>query len=389
MDARQLIETARARLILNQPFFGTLALYLRPEENNTVIDTCATDGDKLYFNRQWIEDVHKSEGMEAVMGVVCHEVMHAALGHIWRRGTREHFAWNASCDYAVNLIITDAGLKIPSGCLLDRRYDGMSAEEIYARLDHSKTSQQQWGDHSTWGQGGLGGSSGDGQGDSNESASHVPSAGDIPGKMEEWRSRVAAAAQAAKTRGYLPAGLSRLVNEILEPRISWREVLAEFLQPARNDYTYHPPDRRFVAEEVYIPDFGGQGVEDIVIAVDASGSISDEELSRFVAECKGILSMHGRSRVHLVACDAKVFSWETVESQDEWPKFNLGGGGGTDFRPVFNEVDERGIYPSVLVYLTDGYGLAPDKEPPYPVLWVLTPNSQEPARWGRVIKMLD
>jgi predicted metal-dependent peptidase len=247
--------------------------------------------------------------------------------------------------------------------------------------------KQAWGDHSMWGKSdnqANGAKEGEEQG--KISAAEYTKASVM---AEEWASRAVAAAQTAGGQGKLPDSIKRLIEKTLEPKISWREVLSEFLQPQRTDYTYSPMDRRFVYSETYIPDFGGIGIEDIVIVYDTSGSIDDNTLSKFSAECQGILSMHGRSRVHVVSCDAEVHTWETLESSDDWPTIEPQGGGGTDFRPVFDEVEDKNIQPSVIVFLTDGYGTAPSDDPGYPVLWVLTPDGEIPCDWGRTIKMLD
>jgi predicted metal-dependent peptidase len=412
MDALEILQEARMRMVIQNPFFGTLSIYLGLVED-TAIQTCATDGEKFYFNSGWVEGIYNNapgnnpderrrKGYQLIKGVIAHEVMHAALSHVWRRGDRYAKAWNIACDYAINWILKEAGMELPEGVLYDQQYADLPAEEIYARfkLDNIKElAEQLWGSHSKWEEDGekkegreqeaneRGGGGGEGNEDQEEmSGMDYTRASAL---AEEWASRAATAAQQAMGRGDLPASLKRLIDQSLEPRISWREILAEFLQPRRTDYTYFPVDRRFVHSETYIPDFGGMGIEDIVIVYDTSGSISDDILTKFSAEAKGILSMHGRSRVHIVSCDAQVHTWETLEGSDDWPTIEPQGGGGTDFRPVFEEIGEKNILPSVVVFLTDGDGWAPNDDPGYPVLWVLTPDGNIPCNWGRTIKMLD
>ena len=378
MSPRDLLEVARSRLLLKQPFFGTLALFLQLEED-TGVPTMATDGRRIYYNPAFVEEMCR-KGRGFLETAVAHEILHPALGHLWRRGSRRPLKWNVAADYEVNAILRGCGMAVPSEWLYSREFEQLAAEEIYARLPDPVTGAP-WDVHIEPGVGGCG-------------QSGTPSAGDSHGEptvdaralADEWASRVAAAAQAARTQGRLPAGLEAVLEEALKPKVSWKEVLAEFLQKARFEYTWLPPDRRLVHAGLYVPDFGGRAVEEIVVGVDTSGSISDEELSQFLAEVRAIWEC-GAFTLHIVDCDARVYHWHTVERGDVFPQLKVSGRGGTDFRPVFEEVDRRGIVPTALVYLTDGCGTYPDRSPPYPVLWVLCVEGAGKPPWGRVVRM--
>ncbi|MBC7106614.1 MAG: hypothetical protein H5T97_11805, partial [Firmicutes bacterium] len=204
------------------------------------------------------------------------------------------------------------------------------------------------------------------------------------GLPEEWSSRLVSAASVARERGTLPAGLEVFVKAAKEPAVPWRQLLSEFLTRVRSGYTWHPFDRRFAHAGVYLPDFGSPGVEEIVLALDTSGSISDDELSQFLAEVKAVVDCDPL-RLHVVLCDAAVWSWDTVEQGEPAPHVRVRGRGGTDFRPVFDEVQRRGVFPSALVYLTDGHGAYPELPPPYPVLWVLVDDCAPP--FGARVRM--
>jgi len=282
---------------------------------------------------------------------------------------------------------------LPTGVLYEAKYENLSAEEIYARLAKNvvvvKMSEQSWDDHSAWDEAGQNETGQEDQDRDNKSGNVAASGSQDPSSLaEEWKLRVAASAQQARSQGKLPAGVERMVDAVVQPSVNWRTVLAEFLRHARFEYTFNPPDRRFIYDELYIPDYGGEGLVDIVVAVDTSGSIGTRELEDFMAECRAILA-EGAISMHLVACDAEVHSWATLDSAADWADFKLAGGGGTDFRPVFQGIEERSIDAAALVYLTDGYGSAPREPPAYPVLWVLTPGGKEPCAWGRVVQILD
>ncbi len=395
MGAREIMEQSRAALVLNYPFFGTLAIYLNlVESDGGWCGTAATDGSNLYYNPEWIQQVVADQGIRAMLGLLAHETMHAALGHIWRRENRVPVLWNCACDYAVNAIIQACGMTLPTGVLYEAKYENLSAEEIYARLTKdallANLSSQSWDDHSAWDKADCDGGSGNDQRDDKEdSGPAAPRFSDLSSNLaEEWKLRVAASAQQARDQGKLPSGLERMVESVMQPSVNWRTVLAEFLRRARFEYTFNPPDRRFVHDELYIPDYGGEGLVDIVVAVDTSGSIGSRELEDFMAECRAILA-EGAISMHLVACDAEVHSWVTLDLAADWTDFKLVGGGGTDFRPVFQSIEDRSIDAAALVYLTDGYGSAPREAPAYPVLWVLTPGGKEPCAWGRTVQILD
>lgn len=393
MHAKILITRARTQLVLSHPFFGTLALHLQPRVSEE-IETAGTDGESLLYNPAWIEQIVETENQEVLQGLIAHEVLHIALAHLWRQQSREKEKFNKACDLAVNPIILEAGLKIPAYGLVEKEFSGMTAEAIYAKLpdeeesfsqksrsdlqnkaacqtceqengesssqksqtsSQNKTTHQPWGDHSRWGK-----------------LSQVK-AEQLRG---EWKVRVAQAADAARKRGRLPAGLERLVQAALYPKVDWRQALANFLQPVRCDYSFLSPDRRFLNSEygeMVLPDFQEEALEDVVIAIDTSGSISQKELAQFLAEVHYILTSYPQFHGHLITCDAEVQEWHEL-TQDGWPPVKCKGGGGTDFRPVFKEVQKRGLDPTALIYLTDAEGTFPENPPGYPVLWVVVNN---------------
>lgn len=385
MSAHDLLTVARSRLLLKHPFFGTLALFLELREDPGV-PTMATDGRWIYYNPAYVEEIAGRNKAVLETGVA-HEVLHAALGHLWRRGSRQPIRWNVAADFVVNALLRASGMVVPPEWLYSRDFENLSVEEVYARLPDPLPGKP-WDVHiepDAWEFG---------QGDSGQPGRGTESSGESSRRCgdprralpDEWASRVAAAAQAARMQGKLPAGLEAVLEEALKPKVSWRDILAEFLQRARFEYTWLPPDRRLVHAGLYVPDFGGRAVEEIVIAVDTSGSISDKELSQFLAEVRAVWEC-GTFVLHIVDCDAQVYHWHTVERGDAFPRLKVSGRGGTDFRPVFKEVDRRGIVPTALVYLTDGCGTYPDRPPPYPVLWVLCVEGPGKPPWGRVVRM--
>ncbi|MDH7478601.1 MAG: VWA-like domain-containing protein [Syntrophomonadaceae bacterium] len=363
----KVLTWARTQLIISYPFFGMLALHL-PLKIDPLTPTAHTDGRYIYLNPVWVEEVARREGREAIAGLVAHEVMHLALQHLWRRGTRMARLWNSACDFAVNSILAGAGLKLPAGALLNHNFNGLTAEEIYRLLSAAPFQPpppQPWGEH-RW-----------------EEAEQTQK--EAAGLQREWEQRVARAAEAARQQGKLPGGLERLVKGLLYPQIDWRQALGVFLQPTRRDYSFIPPDRRFLSKEyqgLILPDFGQAGLEEVVIAIDTSGSVSEPELSAFLTESMSLLETFPELRGMLVTIDAAVTAWQGLASDEPAPALRLVGGGGTDFRPVFEEIEQRGVDPAAVVFLTDGAGTFPAAPPPYPVLWVIANNQQLDVPFG-------
>jgi hypothetical protein len=202
-----------------------------------------------------------------------------------------------------------------------------------------------------------------------------------------WKRRVIAAATAARLRGTLPAAMVRPLEHLLEPVCPWQEILAQFVHALfRNDYRFLPPNRRFLASGIYLPSVRGEHI-DLVVAIDTSGSISGEILRRFGSEMRGILLSVPSYTVHLLACDAAIAVEQTFESEEPFEIPELKGGGGTDFRPVFERVASEGWDVDLLVYMTDAQGRFPDKPPEYDVLWLLSESGEVP--FGHKLLMED
>jgi predicted metal-dependent peptidase len=390
---------ARTALILEQPFFGSLALRLALEERPD-IGTMATDGKRLIFAPSFVLD-QKSDHLKTI---VAHEVMHVALSHNTRRGNREHDQWNEAGDYAINPLLVAAGFPMPDHGLLDAEYAGKSAEEIYAARRHKPDPDGDQQDPA----GAPGDQQGPGSpqqapGQGQQPASDPGEMGavmDLPGetgdiatesekKQAEAEMRVAVkqAAQAAKAAGKLPGDLERAVTDVLNPMLPWKEILSRFLDTcARNDFSWFPPNRRYVHQGIYLPSIRSAELPPIVIAVDTSGSITPADINQFSAEISAIAEDLPISTVKILYCDTDVTEGPEYTKDDLPIHLQPQGGGGTDFRPVFTHIAGAHIEPACLIYITDGEGEAPEHAPPYDVLWALTQDTP-PAQWGERLNL--
>lgn len=375
-------EKQVVELVMTQPFFASLFLGLNRSYNESM-PTMATDGVGLEINPNFVASCNDQE----ILGVFVHEVLHVALGHPWRKGDREHVRANQAMDYAINQIIDDfiksgvRGLALPSGALLDPQYAGMSWEEIYEKLPPTPPG----------GGGGSGNGSGCGEvltgANPNDPKTGKPKSNQD--MIADWKGKLAQAAQAARMQGNMPAGVERLVDSVLAPKVPWRTILRRFLtEIIQNDYDWMKPDRRFLPDDIYLPAIGDEeAAGEIVVAIDTSGSIDGPMLDAFMAEINAIHTDLRPVKTHLVACDAAIHN--TAEfGPDDTIVFHPKGGGGTSFEPVFDWVEDQGINCKALVYLTDLYGSHRDTAPKYPVLWASYSDCTD-VPWGEVVQVKE
>ncbi len=390
IDMATRVKRARVALILKYPFFGTLAMHLEVEacpDNKHGVYSAATDGKHLFYSPEWFATLSDEE----IKGVVTHEVLHAALAHMTREGTRIHDIWNIAIDFAVNAIIIKNNIVLPASRLYEQQYEDKCAEDIYADLIKNAVviTGMHTLDQHLRPQGGAGSGKDE---TAPQGAGEKGGSGRLPDynpRDKDWPSILAAAAEAARGQGKMPAGMDRLIDETLNPRIPWRQMLAEFIVNAnKHDYDMRRPNRRHIHNGVYLPSLRGEEL-DIVVAIDTSGSISDEELSQFIAEVNGIMSSIRGWTLHVMGCDAAVHGYERVQYPESLDfRLVCKGRGGTDFCPVFEKVNEEALTPACLIYLTDTYGTFPDDEPGYPVLWIIN-NTEGKVPWGRSARLTD
>lgn len=388
------ITKQRRELVLSQPFFGALVLRLNVVEDRSC-ETFWVDGVDLGYNPDYLATLNDLE----LRGVLAHEVLHVANGHTWRMGARDLERWNDACDYAINPLVLSAGMQLPKGVLLDSRFLGKSAEEIYGQL--TQEAKQKAKDKSS--QNGKPGNSGDAGGPGPQSpaqpASPTPSgqsgssgvpceptasrpsygevrqyAGtDQPTKEAEWKIAVIQAAKAAQMYGKLPGDLQAMVGEALRPVVDWRAVLQRFAQQATpEDYSFAMPNRRYLHLGLYLPSLHSSAIADAVFVRDSSGSVFDETQAQFDAEILTVFHSLRPARLVVMDCDTRVTQVQILERGASPELLPVRGGGATAFAAPFERVIADGIDPAFLVYLTDMNGKFPAAIPHYPVLWAST-----------------
>jgi predicted metal-dependent peptidase len=361
-EVREKLITARVGLLLRASFFGNLATRLKLVNADEWCGTAATDGRHFYYNSRFIQMLRPKE-IEFLFG---HEVLHCVYDHFGRRGNRDPQLFNIANDFAVNadLIKHRVGEKITTvPCLHDPKYDGLSSEEIYDQL-YEKADKISLGDlmdklideHLD----GEGDADGDGDGDQEGKGKGRPKLSDADRQAirDEIKEAMLAAAATADGAGNIPAGVKRLIQELTEPKMNWRELLRMQLESTiKSDYTWMRASRKGWHMDAVMPGMKLDPMIDIAVALDASGSISETMLKDFLGEVQGIMDSFPAYRIHVVTFDTEAYNPAQYNSEnlDDICDYEVKGGGGTDFDCVFNYLKENEIEPKRLVMFTDGY----------------------------------
>ncbi len=202
----------------------------------------------------------------------------------------------------------------------------------------------------------------------------------------QWQQRLAGAAQQASQAGKMQGSVARLVERLLRSTVPWRTVLARYMSSsARQDYNITRPSQRREGDAI-LPSLHSRQTN-VLIALDTSGSIEDDELSEFVGEVNAIKSLVN-ARITVLACDRELDSngpW-VFEPWDQLvlPE-TLEGRGGTDFNPVFDWIASNNIQLDLVVYFTDARGRFPKIQPATETLWLVKGGASVP--WGQRIQL--
>lgn len=402
-----ILTRIKVKLVANYPFFANLLFHL-PLCADESIPTLATDGRKILFNPGFASTLEQSE----LAFVLLHETLHVALGHLWRRGTRDSSVWNCAADYVINNILEDECVNPNAGSfkisfprdkdgrigLFEPRYKEWSAEKVYNELmikihknklplksgiavsevvDKQRTSSQPQtqvkieeifakaiGSHDLW--------------------NKIPEP-EVQQISQEWAGRVAEAATAAKMAGKMPAGIEAQLGKLLKPQKNWKLLLREFIETENFDFSWNPPDRRFSDSDFFMPDFNEkiEKVKDLYFFIDASGSMSNNDINKCASEIQGAIyqfkhHLHGK----MAYFDTVVYDYyDFDEIQGDISTTRPKGRGGTSFAVVAEAVKGNSDSIAGVIILTDGFcTFPPEKEfEGIPVLWIFTdPDRKAP-----------
>ncbi len=398
-DARDRVDQAIARLLMQYPFWGALILGLEVEESDR-FQTMVTNGVHLFYNAEYV----LQQDREILCTDVAHKAGHKAFGDSFRRGDRDPKIWNAACDFRINYFLKNSGIKLGHDFLYDPKFDGWDAEEIYDFLVTNPNSpqMQQVQQKGGCGCGGLqdhpqaahepGDEQGEGQGAEAPGQGEEGSAGPAGAPTLSLPESdnlldLAQARQFARKQGNLPGLIDGYVEGIVNPKIRWQDELQRFMEECdAADWTWLKPQRHMLAYNVYLPTLESEGVDTFVIAVDTSGS-TISYMQQFLAEVSACAKTLNFRKLYVLYHDTRVYHVDEYERGDTIEPLRTQKRGGTNFVPVFNWLEENLIDPKGMVFLTDTYGSFPPA-PTFPVLWVV-PEKETGAsvEFGEMIRI--
>lgn len=376
------ISKAKARLLMNHPFFATLLLrtpVLVQETSNHghPVELAATDGEYIYYNPEFLEKCT----VDDVMTVLAHEIGHDSLLHSLRREARNPDQWNQAGDHAINLMLEDQGFKcpksVPGGWLADQQYKSWSADRIYDDIRRKDDSS------------GGGGSGGKGKGGKKDwlHGDVLPNPAKTPEEQaqatQQAKQRVAAAANMARMAGKLNGELERVVNDVLDAKVHWTDVLRDFMTKivkARDSWSRR--NRRL--NKVYLPTRRSVEMGPIVFIPDTSGSMWGDDMEKICSEMSHCAQQTRPENIRVVWADTRVAGEQVFDPVEfAFSKLVPAGGGGTDMRVPLKYVERYN--PQVVVLMTDGHTPWPDREPPFPLIVICTTGQKCPV--GQVIRI--
>lgn len=364
------LTTARIALLLKTPFFGNMATRMQLIDASDWCQTAATNGRNFYYNVDFV----KKLSIKKLEFLFAHEICHCVFDHFGRVGSRDRQLSNIAQDFAVNQILVDEriGDKITEvNICQDNKYRGMAWEEIYDELweksekismeDLLKQVGDLLDDHiNEDGNAPSEGKEGDKEGDKEgKGGKGVPGmtkeeAQAICDEIKQAMIQSAAAAGAGK----VPWGIQRLIKDMTEPKMNWRELIRMNIQSiVRNDYSFSRPSRKGQMSGAILPGMKNDETIDVCVAIDMSGSIGVEDATVFLSEIKGIMDQYQDFKINLWCFDTEIYAHEEIthDNSEDLLEYEPKGGGGTDFMVNWEFMKENDIQPKKFIMFTDGY----------------------------------
>ena len=363
-EIEEKLTTARVGLLLKTPFFGNMATRMKIINADEWCQTAATDGRNFYYNTDFV----KKLSTKKLEFLFAHEIGHCVFDHFGRAGSRNRQLCNISQDYAINQILKDEKIgevidEVP--ICLDDKYRGLAWEEIYDQLYEKaeKISMEdlldQLGDTLDDHINQDGNQSKDGKDKGDDKKGKKPTISKeemqkIKDEIKEAMIQSAAAAGAGKT----PAAIQRLIKDLTEAKMNWREILRMNIQSIiKNDYSFTRPSRKGWGTGAILPGLKNDETIDIAIAIDMSGSIGMEDAKVFFSEIKGIMDQYEDFNIKVWCFDTEIYNYAefSQDNVEELLDYEPKGGGGTEFMVNWDFMKEQGIDPKKFVMFTDGY----------------------------------
>jgi len=380
---KQKVSQAKAKLLVDYPYFGTLASRLELTKNDN-IQAYLSDGVRFEYNDEYLLDLSQDE----LAFALSNGAMHAALAYENRQNGRMSWLWQLATDHAINTMLVANGLESPMEVIVESRFEGMYAEEIYAILkdeiqneefDDDASNESGFNEENKKKQEQLRNAEGDHDPDKKREQMEV--------ENQEKKTQIAAeemfeqfandALEKMNEQGDLPLDIERFFTVIDSSKVDWRQELYQAIDRHYYDnYRMMPPSKKLLYTGIYLPSLYSDTLR-LSIAIDSSGSVDESLLSIFMSEVASILIHFPSYIIDLIVCDAKIQNYRQIVS-GEALEIEVKGGGGTDFRPVFEMIEVELTQPSLLLYFSDTKGSFPAIEPNYEVLWIASQKLDVP-----------
>ncbi|MHA2171932.1 MAG: vWA domain-containing protein [Candidatus Kariarchaeaceae archaeon] len=398
-EIQKYIGIAKGSLILDQPFFGYLLghFQITPTQDKR-IKSFAIDNNFLYFDTQFVQEqvIGLDNWKNKIKGILLHLVLHLIYQHHLRQKDRDPIIWRHAADLVIIQVFDHLqksneimiNLEFPPITSVSIEYRGLTTEQIYNLLadsiedttdsSNSKTKENQLNEITQFG------SIVFDKCDLDQILVIENKLAPITQELNEqlFRGVLRSAYEWSMERGELPGNLSMVMKDLLVPKIKWKEELSYFLQKTIvHDLSWTHPNKRLLSQGIYLPSNQKENIV-ILLAVDTSGSIHENELRQFLTEAQAILETIRNVRLIIVDCDAEIQQVTTYEHGESVRRHKFKGQGGTDLRQAFDLISQYDV--DLIIYFTDGQGPTPDRAPIIPVIWVLT--TAETPNFGKIIR---
>ena len=344
MKLEESLSKARLGVLLKGSVFLSTIMLSMKHELDEAVPTAATNGLIVKYNPKFLSLL----SYERRIGLVAHEVWHLALNHMVRGKDADHRIYNMAGDYVINLLLVTNGFEIPEEGLLDYKYAGWSTEEVYDDLIAN--------------------------------AIDVPCDMDIqyatgeeeqdiePQITEILVKAVTQSKLVGEAAGLIPNEITRLIDSLINPKLSWNDILFQYLtNKQKTDISWKKPNKRFFPKHI-LPTQYSDRLENITIAIDTSGSITDEMLRNILSEIRYIHEVLKPEVLRIIDCDCRINNIYEIDEYTDIMDLKFTGGGGTSFRPVLTYCETN--TPTVLLYFTDLYGHLKQEETEYDLYWI-------------------
>lgn len=380
MQLQEKISQAKAKLLVDYPYFGTLASKLELVTNDD-LEAFISNGVKLEYNSDYLNELEINE----LEFIFANGAMHSSLAHDKRRNNRSGWLWQMATDMAINDMLVENGMTLPYGAQYRKRFAGMYAEEIYAELKADILREEDNLEYEA------------DDADDVEPNSEKKNQDETPQRTEEQlqeeilqeqllAEEAISLLESEFKRGEAPKTIDRFFKLEYEGKIDWRDELKLALDRYfRDDYALLPPSKKLLYAGIYLPSTVSQTFR-LVIVVDSSGSVDEALLNVFLSEVNFLMALISNYQIEILVCDDKVHSHKTFYSGDALD-VELRGGGGTDYRPAFEYIEENFDDTKLVLYFTDLEGKYPRERPNYEVKWITTKIGEIP--FGELIELLN